>query len=427
MSEVTRNIQYELEWYRKYSFHNEQWKHILFVLVIRYPTLHYFPLKHRFFDFTMVYLDNSATTAVDEDVLEIMLPWFREQYGNASSIYSIGRKARVVIEEARTTIASLINAHPAEIIFTSGGTESNNTILKSCIYESGLVDRIAVGSTEHHAVLHPIEQLHSEGKETGILSVNSAGCIDLEKLSEWNKPRTLISIMHANNETGIVQSLKEVRGFCNNTLFHSDAVQSFGKIPFNVEENGVDFATFSAHKIHGPKGIGAMYIRKGIDFKAHQQGGGQERNRRAGTEATALIVGFAYAAKKAHEEMEKRASVMKERTRLLRSLLQDINGIRFNTPEDNVLPSILNVSFEDAEKLDGEAIIQSLDIHGIAASNGSACVSGSMQPSHVLMAMGRSKAESKAAVRFSVSKDTTEDDIRKASEALHDVISSLRG
>lgn len=374
----------------------------------------------------MIYLDNSATTRIDENVLEIMLPWLREDYGNASSIYSLGRRARVAIEEARTTIASLINAHPAEIIFTSGGTESNNTILKTCLYESHLADRIAAGATEHHAVLYPLEQLHHEGKETAIIPVNSFGIIENDVLSSFNTPRTLISIMHANNETGIVQSLKDIRNQCSNTLFHTDAVQSFGKVPFDVEDLGVDFASFSAHKIHGPKGIGAMYIRKGIDFKAHQQGGGQERNRRAGTEATALIVGFAYAAKKAHEEMEQRYTFMKEKISLLRSLLADIEGIRFNTPEIGSLPNILNVSFADADNLDGDAIIQSLDIYGIAASNGSACVSGSMQPSHVLMAMGRSKAESKAAVRFSVSWHTTNEEIYAASDALHDIISSLR-
>lgn len=375
----------------------------------------------------MIYLDNSATTAVDEDVLEKMIPWFRTDYGNASSIYSIGRRARVAIEESRSNIASLINAHPAEIIFTSGGTESNNTILKSCVYESHLADRLAVGATEHHAILYPMEQLQTDGVECSVIPVNDYGITDSEALAQLNNKRTLVSIMHANNETGIIQSLKTVRELCPETLVHTDAVQSFCKIPFDVEEMGIDFASFSAHKIHGPKGIGAMYIRKGIDFKAHQQGGRQERNRRAGTEATSLIVGFAYAAQKAHEEMEKRTILMNERISLLRSLLNDMEGIRFNTPESGSMPNILNISFADADSLDGDAIIQSLDIYGIAASNGSACVSGSTQPSHVLMAMGRSKAEARAAVRFSVSKDTTEDDIRTAAAALHDIMASLRG
>lgn len=375
----------------------------------------------------MIYLDNSATTHVDESVVEAMLPWLRENYGNASSIYQLGRQARVAIEYAREEIASLIGAHPAELIFTSGGTESNNTVLKSCTAESNLSDEVLYSAIEHHAVIHPAKELLPKIR-TSPLSVDDKGILNLEEFAERKtSKRTLVSVMHANNETGMIQPLEKIRAIAPEALIHTDAVQSFGKIPVNMYELGMDFASLSAHKIHGPKGVGALFIRKGIDFKAHQQGGGQERNRRAGTESPALIVGFQTAARQAVREMEARTAAMKSAVTLLRELLiQTIPSIRINTSLENSLPNILNVSFLDAKNLDGEAILQSLDIHGIAASNGSACVSGSLQPSHVLSAMGRSDAEAKAAVRFSVSKDTTEQDIRIAANALAEVMIALR-
>lgn len=356
-----------------------------------------------------------------------MLPWLRDSYGNASSIYRLGREARVAIESARTEIAHLINAHPAELIFTSGGTESNNTIIKSAVIDSNLVDRIFYSPTEHHAVLAPIESLSGTLPERSSLPVNEWGEVSLPALANANSPRTLVSVMHVNNETGTIQPLTRIREVVPDAYFHSDAVQSFGKIPVDVQELGVDFLTMSAHKIHGPKGVGAMFIRKGIDFKAHQQGGGQERNRRAGTEPVALIVGFQVAARLAVAEMEQRARIMRERTDLaIKLLMETIPNIRLNTPQDRRAPHIVNVSFLDAERLDGEAILQAMDIHGVAVSNGSACVSGSLQPSHVLKAMGRSDAESKAAVRFSVSHLTTEEEIHTAVTILSDVCRNMR-
>ena len=376
----------------------------------------------------MIYLDNSATTRLDEDVLESMLPWLRDGYGNASSIYDIGRRARVAVESARSTLARALNAHPAEIIFTSGGTESNNSILKSVLHESGLARRLVVGATEHHAVLHPAEAERGAGRPVEVVPVHDDGSLDIAALEGFNATDTLVSIMHANNETGIIQPLEEVRRRIPNALLHSDAVQSFGKIPIDIERLGVDFLSVSAHKIHGPKGVGAMFIRKGLDFKAHQQGGGQERNRRAGTEPVALIVGFATAVRKAIEDIDARSRHMLELIQRARQLIQaDIPDVRVNTPEVGSLPNILNVSFLDAERLDGEAIIQSMDIAGVAVSNGSACVSGSQQPSHVLLAMGRPAAEARAAVRFSVSVHTTHDEITRACAILRDVIRSLRG
>jgi len=379
---------------------------------------------------------------MDDRVLETMLPWLRDQYGNASSVYGLGRAARVAVENAREELAHLINAHPAEILFTSGGTESNNTVLKSCCGESRLASALVVSSVEHHAVLHPAEILHGQGIPLHILSVSDDGVANVEECAEpyaesqaghitervhSKSERQLICLMHANNETGAIQPLQRLRELAPTALVHTDAVQSFGKIPFNVQELGVDFATLSAHKIHGPKGIGALFVRKGIDFKAHQQGGAQERNRRAGTESPALIVGFVTAARLAVQEMEARAAIMRERTTLLKTLLtEQIPHLRFNTPPVNALPTIVNVSFTDAERLEGEAVLQSMDMRGVAVSNGSACVSGSLQPSHVLVAMRRPDAEAKAAVRFSVSKDTTSEEIHAAVEALRETLSAMR-
>ncbi len=375
----------------------------------------------------MIYLDNSATTRMDEDVLDAMLPWMRDSYGNASSIHSLGRAARVAVENARTEIASLMNAHPAELIFTSGGTEADNTVLKSMYAESALVRRIVVGATEHHAVLHPAEEMAAHGTDVDVIGVDADGRVRPDEVARYDQASCLVSIMHANNETGVIQPIAALRERIPSAYVHTDAVQSFGKIPVDVKALGVDFATVSAHKIHGPKGIGALFIRKGIDFKSHQQGGAQERNRRAGTEAVALIVGFQTAARKAHARMDAHAAHMTSCTTLLRDLLvRTIPEIRFNTPANGVLPHILNVSFLDAERLDGEAILQAMDIGGVAVSNGSACVSGSQQPSHVLSAMGLSPAEARAAIRFSVSKDTTHDEIRSSVAILAEIVRNMR-
>lgn len=375
----------------------------------------------------MIYLDNSATTALDEAVLEEMLPWLRSEYGNASSIYALGRRARVAIEKARSEIASLVNAHPAEITFSSGGTESNNSILMSACRASGLVDRVVVGSIEHHAVLAPSEELARQGFGHHMLGVDADGRYNPDEVGTYNDARTLVSLMHANNETGAIQPLERIRAAAPDALVHTDAVQTLGKIPVDMQQLGVDFASFSAHKIHGPKGVGAMFIRKGIDFKAHQVGGGQERNRRAGTEPVALIVGFAAALRRCVAEMDARAAHMRACIDHARAAISErIPDVRVNTPESASLPNILNVSFRDADRLDGESILQLMDIKGIAVSNGSACVSGSLQPSHVLSAMGRSAAESRAAVRISVAHTTTMEDVVTAVDALAIILHDLR-
>lgn len=375
----------------------------------------------------MIYLDNSATTILDPEVLDAMMPWLKAGYGNASSIYKIGRSARVAIEQSRTEFAQLIGAHPAEIIFTSGGTESNNAVLKSCLVDSKLASSLVYSATEHHAVIHPAESLAQQGFDVHEASVDALGKVDLEALAKRPLEHALVSIMHANNETGVIQPLTAIRTVIKDALLHSDAVQSFGKVPIDVGRLPVDFLSFSAHKLHGPKGVGAMFIRKGIDFKAHQQGGGQERNRRAGTEPVALIVGMVTAARLAAEQMDHRTQHMRMCIATAREMITSmIPNVRFNTPTDDALPNILNVSFLDAEKLDGESILQAMDIAGVAVSNGSACVSGSLQPSHVLKAMGLPESEARAAVRLSVSKDTSIDEVLMASTLLSEIIRNMR-
>ncbi len=375
----------------------------------------------------MIYLDNSATTPIDEAVVDAMLPWLRDGYGNASSQYGLGRAARVAIEDARSSVAECLGAHPAEIIFTSGGTESNNAIIKSCVGPSGLVRRVLHGATEHHAIIHPCQDVEALGIRRHEIPVDTRGVVDLDALAALDAPSSLVCVMAANNETGVLQPLSAIREVCKGALLHTDAVQAFGKIPLNLTTLGVDFATVSAHKIHGPKGVGAMFIRKGIDFKAHQTGGSQERNRRAGTEPTALIVGMAAAAKRAVDAIEERSAHCRRLTTLARErIAASIPNVRFNCVAELGLPTIVNISFTDAEHLDGEAILQLLDLNGVAASNGSACVSGTMQPSHVLVAMGRPAAEARAAVRLSVSYRTTEEEIISAVAILADIIREMR-
>lgn len=374
-----------------------------------------------------VYLDYSATTPLDPEVLEAMLPWLREHFGNASSLHAWGRRARVAVEEAREELAALLGAHPSEIIFTSGGTEANNTVLQSCCFHSRLVDTIVYSDVEHHSVIHPAQALAEQGFSTAVLPVDTWGRVHPEEVTAWNRPRTLICVMHVNNETGVLQPIEAVRAAAPEALLHMDAVQSFGKIPLNVTHLGIDFASFSAHKLHGPKGVGALYIRRGIPLKAHQYGGSQERNRRAGTEPVALIVGFQVAARKALRELEQRTRHVHRLNQLLRQLLHErIPGVLFNTPQEGALPHILNITFSDAHLLDGDALILGMDLHGVGVSNGAACSAGSLQPSHVLLAMGRSLAQARAAIRFSLSHETTEEELLYAVQALEQVLAPMR-
>lgn len=375
----------------------------------------------------MIYFDNSATTQVDPEVLDAMLPYFTNDYGNASSIHQLGRKARVAIENAREEIASYIGAHPSEIVFTSGGTESNNAVIKGCCLESALTDRVVCSAIEHPSVFYPVRRMKDFGKDIAVLPVSNEGFVILDGIEQYNHPRTLISVMHANNEIGTIQPIREIRERCPNALFHTDAVQTLGKIPVNVKELGVDFASFSAHKLHGPKGIGVLYVRQGIPFKAHQEGGSQERNRRAGTEAVPLIVGMQVAVRNAIQQMEERMSRVRALRDLLRKLLKEkIPGVVFHTPQENSLPNILHIGFEDGDQIDGDALLLALDMENIAVSSGSACSAGTVQVSHVMKAIGVPEKFAKCVLRFSLSKNNTAEEVHTVADTLARIVEEMR-
>ena len=385
----------------------------------------------------MIYLDNSATTPLAAEVADRMNRWRTMSFANASSAHRGGQQARVELEDARERIADAIGAEPKEIIFTSGGTEANNFALKGyalkLFTEMGSWPTIITAPTEHHAILHPAEFLTRLGARVIYLPVDGEGRIDPEDLrvllENDGTPTTFVSIMHANNETGTIHPIEELARITHEAggIFHTDAVQTFGKLPVDAEMLGADMISISAHKIHGPKGVGALYVNKAIEIEPLLHGGAQERNRRGGTEAVELAVGFDEAVLLAMEMMEESSMAMEELNALLRGLLGEIGGIRFVSSETESLPNILNVTFEDAVRLDGEALIVGMDLLGVAVSNGSACTSGSIQPSHVLSAMGLPPEQAKAAVRFSMSRYTTEDEIRRAAGALREVVGRMRG
>ena len=385
----------------------------------------------------MIYLDNSATTPLDPEVARCMDQWRATNFANASSAHRLGQQARVAIEEARERLANAIGAEPKEIVFTSGGTEANNHALKgyalSVFAQHGTWPTILTTRAEHHAVLHPAEFLRTIGANLLLLDVDSSGRLDPQHLRETLRALPpgappLVSVMHANNETGSVNPIAELAAVAHEAgaILHTDTVQSFGKLDVRAESLGADMLTISAHKIHGPKGIGALYIHRAIELEPLIHGGAQERNRRGGTEPVELVLGFDRAAQIALAGRTETSAGMLAHIELLRSLLSSINGIRFNTPQAGVLPNILNVTFDDAANLDGEALIVGMDLEGVAVSNGSACTSGSLQPSHVLAAMGLPAAQARAAVRFSISRTTLEDDIRQAAQALARVVARMR-
>lgn len=363
---------------------------------------------------------------------------FRERnFANAGSVHQGGQQARVELETAREHIAQIIHAEPKEVIFTSGGTESNNYALKGYAFavkaELGSWPTLITNRAEHHAVLHPLEFLAGIGVPVQYVDVSTRGHVDPNNLRELlasvpSSVPPLVSIMYANNETGAVNPVAEMAALVHEHggVFHTDAVQALGKVSCDVRELGVDMMTFSAHKIHGPKGIGALYVNKEIELESLIHGGAQERDRRGGTEPVELAVGFAEAVRKAEAEREFSVEEMQRLKTLLREQLSAIEGVVHITPNNAVLPNILNITFEDAANLDGEGLIVGMDIRGVAVSNGSACTSGSMQPSHVLLAMGYPPAQAKAAIRFSLSRFTTEDDILHAAQALQEVVGGMR-
>jgi cysteine desulfurase len=378
-----------------------------------------------------IYLDNSATTQVDERVIEAMLPCFRQYYGNASSVHLFGQDARRVVDEARRSVAALLGADTRETVFTSGGTESDNWALWGAWRAAGgrpgahfITTRI-----EHPAILSTCKAMEAAGAEITYVPADASGSVDPKAIEEAIRNTTLIiSVMHANNETGVIQPIREIAEIARRrgVPLHTDAVQSAGKMPVNVEELGVDMLSMSGHKLHGPKGIGVLYVRKGTKLASYITGGSQERKRRAGTENVPAIAGIGEAARLAAEHLPEMADrIGGLRDRMERHILAKIGGARVNGSDEAGarLPNISNMSFD---RLEGEAAVIALDLENIAVSTGSACASGSLDPSHVLAAMGLRPEVVQGSLRFSLSRFTTEMEIDNALEILEKVIERLR-
>jgi cysteine desulfurase len=360
-----------------------------------------------------IYLDNAATTRLDDEVIEAMIPYMREHFGNPSSIHAYGRVTRAAIEKARKTIANILNVSPAEIFFTSGGTEANNMALVNSIKDYDLKHAIT-SPTEHHAVLHTLEAMEHAGKiKLSLVNIDSQGRIDLNHLEELlqNNARTIVSLMHANNEIGTKLPLKEVAELVKkyDGFFHSDTVQTMGHYRFDLQDVPVDFINCAAHKFHGPKGVGFIYIRSGNSIQPFIFGGAQERNMRGGTENLYGIIGLAKAMEIAYRDLEEHQSYISNlKHYMIQRLTETIPGVAFNGDiSDDSLYTVLNVSFPENQV--GEMLLFSLDINGIAASGGSACSSGTDVGSHVLKALNTNK--SRANIRFSFSKYNTLEEI----------------
>ena len=376
----------------------------------------------------MIYLDNAATTKTAPEVVEAMLPYFGEAYGNPSAIYSLGSAGKKAVNEARRSIAKLINAGQEEIYFTAGGTEADNWALKAVAESYGEKGRhIITTKIEHHAVLHTCGYLEKKGFEVTYLDVDQDGLVDLEELKAAIRPDTiLISVMYANNEIGTIEPIGEIGAIARERgiLFHTDAVQAFGQVPLDVEALKVDLLSASAHKVNGPKGVGMLYIRAGLKLRSFIHGGAQERNRRAGTENVPGIVGFGAAAARAMKLMEEKGRKERElREYLIRSIEKQIPYCRLNGHRERRLPGNVNFSFQFIE---GESLLIMLDMKGICASSGSACTSGSLDPSHVLLAIGLKHEEAHGSLRMTLSEDNTVEELDEVVEALKAIVGRLR-
>ncbi len=375
-----------------------------------------------------VYADNAATTRVSQSVLDAMMPYLAEHYGNASSVYSIARTAKRAIEEARGKVAAALGAEPREIYFTSCGTESDNWAIKGAAMKLAAKGKkhIITSNFEHHAVLHTCEYLEKHGFEVTYLPVDSMGLISPEQVEKAIRPDTaLVTIMYANNEIGTIQPVAEIGKVCRDkgVLFHTDAVQAVGNVPINVKEQNIDMLSLSGHKIHAPKGIGALYIRKGVVIDNFMHGGGQESGKRGGTENTAYIVALGQAIEDAVNGLDaKAARLTKLRDRLIDGMLK-IPVSRLNGDPVKRLCGNVNVSFEAVE---GEALLLRLDLKGVCGSSGSACTSGSLDPSHVLLAIGLPHEVAHGSLRLSLGDDTTDEDVDYILEVLPGVVQTLR-
>jgi cysteine desulfurase len=376
-----------------------------------------------------IYLDYSATTPPDPQVVEAMVAVFGSSFGNASSVHSFGREARTVLEQSRDRVARWIGARSDEVFFTSGGTEADNHAVKGVALAGARIGKneIIISAVEHHAVLESTESLRKAGFDVKLLPVDGFGQVDPDRVKRAITPKTaLISLMLANNEVGTVNEIEEMSAIARESgvPFHSDTVQAMGKIKVDVNKLGLDLLSISAHKFYGPKGIGAIYIRKGTKIEPFMEGGSQESNRRAGTENVPLAAGFAKAAEIAEARLdEDYQKILHLRKKLMTSLAGEFTGLLPNGHPAEILPHILSVSFDSSvTPLDGDAIIMGLDLEGVAVTSGSACTSGSLQASHVLLAMGRDERTARATVRFSLGRYTTEQEIDFAVDALKRVV-----
>ena len=375
----------------------------------------------------MIYLDNAATTKVADSVVDAMLPYFKEYYGNASSIYQLGAKSKEALDESREYIAGTLGAKTNEIYFTAGGSESDNWAIKATADAYARKGKhIITSAIEHHAVLHTCEYLEKHGYEVTYVGVDENGVIKLDELKAAIRPDTiLISVMFANNEIGTIQPIKEIGEIAkeHDILFHTDAVQAYAQVPINVDEMHIDMLSASGHKLNGPKGIGFLYIRKGIKIRSFVHGGQQERGRRAGTENVPAIVGLGVAITDAVNGIdEKNAKLKKFSDRICDEILK-IDRVHLNGDREKRMPCNLNFSFEGIE---GESLLLQLDLQGIAASSGSACTSGSLDPSHVLLSIGLPHEIAHGSLRISMSDYTTEEDIDRLLEVLPVIVEKLR-
>lgn len=375
-----------------------------------------------------IYLDYAATTPTHPEVARAMLPYLGDVFGNPSAIYCYGQEARSALEQARAQVAGLIGARSEEIIFTSGGTEADNLALIGVAYaHKNRGNHIITTAIEHHAIIETARFLEKRGFEVTYLGVDGQGLVDPDDVRRAITDRTiLISVMQANNEIGTIQPLAEIGGIAREAgiCFHSDAVQAVGHIPVDVGELGVDLLSMSAHKFYGPKGVGALYLRKGTRLEALMYGGGQERNWRSGTENTPGIIGLGRAVELARQEMAQEAGQLTRlRDRLIQDTLQRISHSRLNGHPKKRLPNNVNISFDFVE---GESLVLNLDLKGICASTGSACSSSSLEPSHVLLALGLPRPQAHGSLRFTLGKWTTESDIDRVLEVLPPIVARLR-
>ncbi len=375
-----------------------------------------------------IYADNAATTRISDSVLAAMLPYLKDGYGNASSLYRIGRDAHQAIEKARKQIAELIGAGAMEIFFTSGGSEADNWALKGVMHSSPAgKNHLVTTSIEHHAVLHSAESLENEGFKVTYLPVDGKGRVSVSDVKRAIEPETaLVSVMYANNEIGTIQPVREIGRVCREAgvLFHTDAVQAAGTLPIDVKADNIDLMSISAHKFHGPKGAGALYCRRGLFPSAMIDGGAQERGHRAGTENVAGIVGMAAALKEACGEMGEKARIISAMRDEIQAGLSGIHDSRVNGDQDNRLPGNLNMSFAG---IDGQSLLFDLDLKGVAVSSGSACASGSVDPSHVLMALGIPYEMAHGSLRISLGKYNKREETDKIVRSVTEAVANLRG